>query len=233
MVADSRATGLLAAAGGLVLFVGGVLAGVWLGAPPVDAAGPGTASVGDDAWEDLRGAVQSLANEVETLRAELVMAREGGPGPSGLEPLAGELGELREELLALRDEDSRVPVGGSDGDVVLEALERRLQSLEALVRERMVMIGGSSGVQPLRLPLGEPDRFALRELLTEIEEAGGSSDVVTARHRLWSYQAVLDRYGVPDEVNVRDSHIEFEYVVPEHDDNFDFHFVDGFCVLAH
>jgi hypothetical protein len=230
MVATTRSAPLLVA-GGLALLVTGALAGLWLGASGVEAAAPRAASVGSSSSLELRVAVDALAAEVETLRGELAVSRGGSPGPSGLEPLSGELEELRDGLLALRDADARVPVGGSDGDVLLEALERRLQSLEQLVRSRMIVVGG--GTQSLRLPLGEPDRFALGKLLTEVEEAGGSSDGVTARHRLWSYQAILDRYGAPDEVNVRDTHIEFEYTLPEQEDNFDFHFVDGFCVLAH
>jgi len=232
MATSARAAGPLLAAGGLAVFVSGLLAGTWIGASRVDAGEvPAAAAPGSS---ELRAAVTALTREVETLRSELAAELAGGGGArtesAELGPLSAELEELRGELLALREASSRRPAGGSDGDVLAGALERRLQSLEELVQQRLVALDGR-GAWALRVPAGEPDRRALGDLLVEARE-GGAEEVVH-RHQLWSYQAVLDHYGAPDQVHVRDDHIEFEYALPDLEDNFDFHFVDGFCVQAH
>jgi hypothetical protein len=231
MAGTHRSAGPLLAAGGLAVFVVGLLGGTWIGSSRVDAGEGPAVRAATPGEPELRDAIATLARELETLRAELAMARGMGPTDGELGPLSDELEELRDELLALREVSSRQPVGGSGGDVLPGTLERRLRSLEELVQQRMVVMDGR-GSWPLRVPVGEPDRSSLAALLSEIEEHG-NSDQVTRRHQLMSYQAILDRYGPPDEVLVQDSHIEFEYAVPERDDNFDFHFVDGFCVVAH
>jgi hypothetical protein len=125
-----------------------------------------------------------------------------------------------------------VPVGAEAGSAA--AIEARLLALENLVRGHMLILDKSATRgSVLRVPQGEPDRAAILALQLERENEDGGEEKVTRAHRLWTFQQVLDRYGRPDEITPHEDYIEWIYYLPEHGDNFDFHFVDGMCVIAH
>ena len=228
------AKGLFPAVGALVVFLAGVMCGTWFWgsgvrdtrAAPLTIGGDPGARVSDP---DVSAALARLASEIESLRSELSMLRASGEliGP-GDGALALEVQQLRDQIAGA---GARVPVGGPLGSA--EAIEMRLAAIENLVKGRMLIFDRTiSRGSALRLPPGEPDRAALMALQQQEELENGSEQVVAA-HRMWTYQQVLDRYGRPDEVSSHEDYLEWIYHIPETGDNFDFHFVDGMCVLAH
>jgi len=225
---------LFPAVGGLVVFLAGVMCGTWFWGNGVRDTRAAPLAIGEDPGgrvpdPDVSAALARLASEIESLRSELTMLRASGelivPDDGAL---ALELQQLREQIAG---SSARVPVGGPLGST--ESIEMRLAAIENLVKGRMLIFDRTiSRGSSLRLPSGEPDRAALMALQQQEELEGGSDQVVQA-HRMWTYQQVLDRYGRPDEVSSHEDYLEWIYHIPETGDNFDFHFVDGMCVLAH
>ena len=213
--------------GGLLGTFTGSLLGPGVASRPALAATPAAADTGTS--EQLERTLAALTEQVRALSTRLDMPAPS-PGPSSLAPIEDELADVRDELVAL-GEGGRRPVAGRQEEV-LAAVEQRLAALEELVRRRLVLVG-SGAAASLVLPAGPADRASLIAMLDGIEAGTLTGDDLTLRHQLWGYQAVLDRYGPPDFVHDREDYVEFEYLLGEIEDNFDFHFVDGFCVLAH
>ena len=217
------------ASAAVVVFALGVLvvvlvAGLWL----LASSGEAVASEGAGALAKPRGPPGALEEQFALLRGEVAEmqrrldALELVERPRSPAPVDGvALGESRREV-----ESSRRPAGSD--------LEQRLAEMERLLEQYSGAVGRAALSEPLEVPPGEPNRFLVGQLWDRVHgREGDGVDGVVRQHRLWSYQRILDAYGQPDEVNDQGDYIEWVYELPTRDDNFDFHFVDGFCVLAH
>lgn len=125
-----------------------------------------------------------------------------------------------------------------DTFLVQEILDQLVLQLEHLSERQetimgLLLVSGQGEVQP-GLPLpppGMPIRTYLGAIKQFADQVG--SDVVTRSHMLWDTGQVVAAYGQPDEVNDHESYVEWVYLLPEQDDQFDFHFVNGLVVLSH
>ena len=128
-------------------------------------------------------------------------------------------------------------VGGSwqedlrGGMKAIAAMEKRLDRMEKLQREfaeRLWAQIATTGSDLQALP-DIPPGTSVRDYLRALKEVGGAEQA----HQLWTTQRVLSTYGDPDEIAEREDYVEWIYRFPQEGEQFDFHFVNGLCVMAH
>ena len=95
----------------------------------------------------------------------------------------------------------------------------------AIVNERLRVAKDARRAEPLRIPEGRPGPLPSR---TPDDPTG---ERFTRSHRFWSYQDVLDEYGDPNEVHVRDGLLWWYYNDPDRDVTFVFY--DGLCTATY
>lgn len=141
--------------------------------------------------------------------------------------LAAEIRHLREAIERSREAQPspRAPVGTEDVTAELTAALDRWS--ERLDRRLALVTPGEAGSAPavrlppdLRLP---PVGFQPRAV-PDLELIDAAA--VSRQHFLWTYQEILDTYGVPSDVGVEDGTLYWAYSSPEKETVF-FTFVDG------
>lgn len=153
--------------------------------------------------------------------------------PESLQPLLEEirkLGGLMSVLArpaAVRETADRTALG--DGEEIASApdMVELLERCSALI-ERMEQRGSTSASQTNSLFFDSPS--ATSENLNQFPETLEGEKAFLAKHQLWSFQQVLDRYGRPNEINVHDNEIVWRYMVtrPEGETvGWNFIFVEG------
>jgi len=171
--------------------------------------------------------------------------------PSSADPalalLAADLEAVRAlvEHLATVPPDSPVPAAQrvavegparTDGDALEElgaTLDEILERMERL--EGQILLAGASRRQnaPLRLPARGVRPRPLPAMPTEPDDA--AEERFARSHDLWTYQDLLDQYGLPDDIHLDDGQIEWEYRYPGGEDDVHFILRDGLCtgLFAH
>jgi hypothetical protein len=134
------------------------------------------------------------------------------PAAGAAAGLAPELSALTAEVAALRQQLQRTsPAGDAAASAAPQPLVPTtgvdLEPLIAALQQALAASAGTdAGGAQLVPPAPDPARHAGAAALLDLED-----EVLRASHRLWAQQAVLDTYGVPDEIYVVDAKEKWVY----------------------
>jgi len=191
--------------------------------PPTDTV----STVSPAADHELAALVRNLTTELHGLQTnhELMDAH-----------ISQELERLRVAIRAtpptrLVGEQAQTEEDAPDMETPTWATEmlHRLNSLQQLQRQALSLS------QAARIPEPDwaiPEGVAIRDYLSALHERAAEDDAVTTAHTFWTEQKIASTYGLPDRVEDRGGYIEWIYVLDE-GQQFDFHLVNGLCVMAH
>ena len=148
------------------------------------------------------GALHAQAS-VEPSRGDLSLAKD----ERLLQDLVSETRGLRSDLASQpHASGAREAVGASGGSGVPE-LTAAVKELVALLRDRAAVgAGGSTGSLFARVPTAAVG-FADLGAVTKASDADRSK-----AHFFWTVQQVIDRYGVPSQMNVHEGELELMYL---------------------
>jgi hypothetical protein len=215
---NSGSLPIVAAAG-----LAGMVVGWAMGAlsPPVTTAT--TPGLVDD--RELTSLVRSLTDELQALKTSNELMDTN---------IAQELARLRAALKApaptpLLDESAEV-VSNNEKPVWATQMMFSLDALKQLQRQALTM---NQGRQPVSPDWTIPQGVAIRDYLAALHERASGDDSVTQAHVFWTEAKIQATYGRPDRIEDRGGYIEWIYDLDDEGEQFDFHLVNGLCVMAH
>lgn len=150
--------------------------------------------------------------------------------PTSAAPDRAVLEELTREVRALREALSaeRAPVAVTGEQAAREALEVLRDELGVVLAQ--LQRHASAGVGSAASALDTSSRGPLRSSLFLRSDKADVDEELTRAHRLWTYQRVLDAYGLPDQIDGGDRGVEWCYLDSDSKRATGVRFCDGYVV---
>lgn len=209
-----------------------LLVGVWIGngLQTEPAAAPASDAVRGDSPQTL-ALLSQLTDAVRALelRMGLPLPASGGSASFDLDAAPAMSSPARTL------ESERMPLAPTLQRTDLAGVEERLERVEAQLMVLAALSRVESGAAGQEFPLGVPWNLSTHDYLAALKSHAdnGGEDQVTRAHLFWDPEQVRAMYGEPDEVAEHEDYVEWIYRLLDGESQFDFHFVNGLCVVAH